>query len=111
MVRHLGVPAMEAPFSLGEAEAVRGLLTGAGFREVAVERVVRTVRFPSPAGFVRLMVMGAAAAVPALGGMAAAARDALVDAIREEVDAALRADAEGEALAFPLEVNVARARA
>lgn len=67
--RHLGVAAMAAPFSLGDAEELRALLVGAGFLETVIESMVRTVRFPSPQQFVRLSVLGAAAAVPDLGRM------------------------------------------
>lgn len=109
--RHLGVPAMAAPFSLGDAEELRTLLTDAGFRDVRPEPVVRTVRFPSPEQFVRLSVLAAAAAVPALGTMAAAAREALIEAIHTETTEALRPYRDGDALAFPLGVNVATAHA
>lgn len=111
MERHLGSRAMAAPFSLGDAEELRALLTGAGFRDAAVEPLVRTVRFPSPAQFVRLSVLGAAAAVPELGCMDATARDSLIDAIRGDADEALRPYTNGDALAFPLRANVATARA
>ena len=108
--RHLGVPAMAAPFAFGDADALRALLDEAGFRTVAVEPVVRTARFPSPERFVRLSILGAAAAVPALGRMDDAARDALVGEIREELEPVLRAFTDGDSLAFPLARHVAVAR-
>jgi ubiquinone/menaquinone biosynthesis C-methylase UbiE len=108
--RRLGVPAMAAPFSLGDATELGALLRAAGFRNATVEPVVRTVRFPSPQRFVRLSVLGAAA-VPALGEMDAAARETLVEAVRGDTADALRPYEDGDALAFPLAVNVAEARA
>ena len=102
---------MAAPFSLGDAEDLRALLTGAGFRDVTIELLVRTARFRSSAQFVRLSVLGAAAAVPELARMDAMARDSLIDAVRGDVDQALRSCTDGTALTFPLQANVAAARA
>jgi SAM-dependent methyltransferase len=111
MARHLGSPAMAAPFALGDAEELRALLTEAGLRGAAVEPVVRTVRFPSPGRFVRFSVLGAAAAVPELARMDEAAREDLVAAIRGETEEALRAYVDGDELAFPMAAHVAVARA
>lgn len=110
MERHLGSAAMAAPFSLGDAKELRSLLTKAGFRNVVVDPVVWTVRFPSPAQFVRLSVLGAAAAVPDLARMDEAAREALVTAIHDDANEVLRVYTDGDALAFPLAWTLAMAR-
>lgn len=107
MERRLGSRAMAAPFALGDADELRALLDGAGFRDTTVDPLVRTVRFPSPAQFVRLSVLGAAAAVPDLARMDAASRGTLVDAIQGEVDDVLRPFTKDGALAFPMRANVA----
>ena len=108
--RHLGTPAMHTPFSLGDGDILRSLFVDAGFDVVEIERVGRTVRFPSPDTFVDLGVAGASAAVPALQAMDAAERAALTEAVRADMAPTLRAYADGDDLAFRLEANILLAR-
>lgn len=98
IARHLGttVAAIATPFSLGDPDELRALLTAAGFQRVEVAPVTRTVRFPEPTQFVQLAVLAAAAAVPVFAQMDAAARTALVEAVAREVESTLRAYIAGE---------------
>jgi len=41
------------PFALGDAEALRALVVGAGFGEVIMRTVVKVLRFPSAEAFVQ----------------------------------------------------------
>jgi SAM-dependent methyltransferase len=107
IARHLGVQAMAAPFALGDAEELRALLVGAGFRNVTIEPVERVVRFPSPELFVRLAVLGSAAVLPALAQMDETARGALIDAVQTDMLSTLRIYQDGDALAFPRTAHVA----
>lgn len=107
--RHLGSSTVFAPFSLGDPDELRALLTGAGFADVTIESVTLTVRFPSRADFVRQSVLSAAAVLPALRQLDEASRDALIEAVRQDADGALRRYAEGEGLIFPMAAQVAQA--
>ncbi|MBI3301647.1 MAG: hypothetical protein HYZ72_06170 [Deltaproteobacteria bacterium] len=105
--RHVSAEAaaiMRAPFALGDAEELRALVAGAGFRDVTIRIAVRMVRFPSPEEFVRRLV----AAVP-LAGLADAVARVDVDAraaLIGDVSAALRSYVDDEGLAVPMESHV-----
>src|SRR5262245_55707462 len=90
------------PFGLGQAEEVRALVAGAGFRDITIRPAVKTLRYPSPDEFVRRYVAGSALAGP----VAAAADDARA-ALLNEVNAALRRYVGDQGLAFPIESHVA----
>lgn len=109
--RHLGAAEEGGPFSFGDAAALRALLEAARFREVAIEAVTRTVRFPLPEQFVRLTMLAYAAVKPEYEAMDEAARDALFEAVRRDIDGTLRQYVEGDVLAFPMSTHVAVARA
>ncbi|MGQ0735245.1 MAG: SRPBCC family protein [Acidobacteriota bacterium] len=47
----LGVSALQDIFALGSADEVRGMATRAGFRQVEVEPMAMTARFPNPDAF------------------------------------------------------------
>ncbi|MDP9355764.1 MAG: class I SAM-dependent methyltransferase [Chloroflexota bacterium] len=100
--KHLGMPALQMPFSLGDQETLRSLFVDAGFRAVEIERVTRTVRFPSNDMFVDLTLASAAAAVPALQSMS--------EAVRAEMEAPRQAYTEGDELVFPMETHIVIAR-
>ena len=53
-----GAGAANAPFALPDAATLGGLLEGAGFADVQVERVEGTARFASPEEFVRSFLEG-----------------------------------------------------
>jgi ubiquinone/menaquinone biosynthesis C-methylase UbiE len=92
-------------FSLGDANELRGLLEGAGVRDVMVHEVRMTLRLPPPEEF----LLRHLSAVPAAGLVAAAgeeARAALVAHMKE----AMRAYVDGYGLAVPQEVNVVTGR-
>jgi SAM-dependent methyltransferase len=88
--------------SLGDADELRGLLRGAGFRDVVVHHIRMTLRLPPPEEF----VLRHMSAIPAAGLVAAAgeeARGALVAHMKK----ATRAYVDGYGLAIPEEINVA----
>jgi ubiquinone/menaquinone biosynthesis C-methylase UbiE len=89
-------------FSLGDAGELRGLLEGAGFRDVVVHPVRMTLRLPPPEEFLlrHLSAIPAADLVAAAGG---AVHATLVAHMQE----ATRAYVDGYGLAVPQEVNVA----
>ena len=89
-------------FSLGDAEEVHGLTTGAGFRNVHVRPTVKTSSLPPPeemvAGF-----LGHHPAAEAVGALAEADRVALLDDIIEALAPYVRE----EGLVLPGKVHLA----
>jgi ubiquinone/menaquinone biosynthesis C-methylase UbiE len=113
IVRHLSIPVLaRTVFSLGDANELRTLMEGAGFQAVVVEPLTVTARIPDPAGFVRLELGGAIefGAAAALAGMDPAAREAALEAVQAEAEAAIRPYVEDGRLVISPRTNVARAR-
>lgn len=109
--QRIGIPALVGPFTYGDAGALHQLLTEAGFTRVQVGRLSYPVSFPDFGQFVALTILGSAAAVPALGKLDAAARSALIDAIRVDVEPLLSRYRDGDGLATELSVIMATAQA
>ncbi len=108
--KHLGAPALHIPFSLGDQTTLRSLFVDAGFDAIEIERVRRTVRYPSPDKFVTLGLAGASAAIPALQTMSEAERTALTEAVRTDMAAPLQQYTDGDELVFPMETHIVLAR-
>lgn len=103
--RHLGqVP--DAPFSMGDASEIRSLFRDAGFGDVQIEAVKRDVHFPSAEGFVRLIFMSAAAAVPEFMGLDETAREQKIEAVDNEASEVLRPYRDGGGLTFAMESHL-----
>jgi hypothetical protein len=96
---------MRAPFGLGDAEELRSLMIGAGFKDVAIRSEAGTVHFPSTEDFLRCQVAGSPLAGP-VGQADDHARGALI----QEVTDALRPFTSAEGVLFPIEGHVAKAR-
>ena len=94
---------MRAPFVFGDStDALRGLLTQAGFRTVSVGADVCMVRFASPQAFVRHQVAGSP-----LATHVAAVSDDVREMLIREVTAAMQAHVNDDGLAFPIEGHIA----
>ena len=108
--RRLG-PVVDQRHSFGEASDVEALLTGAGFRDVRVETITRTIHFGDPAAFLQMNAM-------AIVGMSAAAKT-IEESERSRLVALIAADSSqlmpryggGAGLSFDISANVATARA
>lgn len=96
---------MRAPFALGDAEELRGLIGAARFRDIAIRSVQGTVRFPSVARFVEDQVAGSP-----LAGHVAKVSDEARGKLVGELGEALRPYLTGASLAFPIEAHLASAR-
>lgn len=105
--RHLGTPAMHTPFALGDADALRSVFTAAGFTDVAIERVTRTVRYPDPSRFIDLGMASVAAAVPAMQTMDVAERARLTGAVRADLTEPLQRFTVGDEVVFPMVAHLA----
>jgi ubiquinone/menaquinone biosynthesis C-methylase UbiE len=85
------------PFSLGDAETIRGLVAGAGFREVKLRAEARMVRFRSAEHMVRAVVGGA----PSMMGALTEQGEGVLDAIVAEVAEATKLYVDDEGWATP----------
>jgi ubiquinone/menaquinone biosynthesis C-methylase UbiE len=107
--RRLGMSGVQEIFALGEADAVRALLTEAGFRRVEIEPVAMTARFPNPEAFLAGEIDVDTAAIPSMQRLDAEARRTIVAAIREEMAAPLREVTQGDHVVIPFHAHIARA--
>lgn len=95
------------PFSLGDADTLRSLVTGAGFRTVRLRVDAKLIRFHSAEHMVRAVVGGA----PTMLGALAEQGAGVLDAIVAEVSAATRAYEDDEGWAIPTVNHVVTAMA
>jgi hypothetical protein len=93
------------PFGLGDPEALRTVIAGASFGNIAIRPAQKTLRFPSPKEFAIRYVAGSA-----LASLVARADDDARTAFLAEVNARLQSYVDDQGLAFPIESNVAVAR-
>jgi hypothetical protein len=97
---------IQGPFTLGSADDLRTLITGADFGDVVVHPAAKALRFPPPEEFVRRYV----AATP-LAAVVAKANDDARAALITEVGAALQSSVDHQGLAFPIETHLVLAHA
>jgi len=109
VARHLSLPvsAVMTPFALCDADELRTLFTGAGFKKVDILPESTTVRFPEPERFVPLAVISSAAAVPAFAQLEAPARAALLETVRGEVEPTIRRYRDADVVTFPMYAHIA----
>lgn len=110
MQRHLGTAAAAAPFSLPDPAELGSLLTSAGFRDVQVEQVSKSARYPDPDRFL-------ASTLDALMGVVAQLIDASEDDIQRglekvtaDLEEPLAEHTEGDTVVLPWHANIATAR-
>ena len=106
--RHVGPDAgsmMRSPFSSLSADELRGLLTGAGFRNVKIILGIAPVRYPSA----EELVHQEAASSP-LAESILSLKDDVREALLSEVGEALRTYTDDNGIVFPSETYLAVAR-
>jgi ubiquinone/menaquinone biosynthesis C-methylase UbiE len=111
LVRHLGIPALAAPFCLDRAEELRSLLAAAGFGDISIESRSLPATFADPSGFVAMEVDVIAAAIPAARHLDTEARAHLTAALSAELECPIRARMHGGSLTVRMHANLARATA
>jgi ubiquinone/menaquinone biosynthesis C-methylase UbiE len=102
--RHVGQAAaaiMRAPFGLSNADELAGLVRAAGFRDVAIQQRVGTIRFASVGRFVSSYVAGSPLASP-VSQVNDAAREALIADVRD----ALKQYTTNTELVFPIAAHL-----
>jgi ubiquinone/menaquinone biosynthesis C-methylase UbiE len=108
LARHVSTEAagiMRAPFALADAEQLRALVAAEGFRDITIESVAGTVRFPSVSRFVQDYVRGSP-----LSGHVAKVSDETRGSLVSEVGDALMSYVADEGLTFPIKAHLAAAR-
>ena len=106
--RHVGEAAaaiMRAPFGLSNADQLDELVRNAGFRNIAIQRRVGTVRFASPERLVLSYVAGSP-----LAGPVSLADDAAREALITDVMHALGKYTSSTELALPIAAHLLSAR-
>jgi ubiquinone/menaquinone biosynthesis C-methylase UbiE len=110
--RHLG-PAASAPrraeHVLADPALLRGLAEEARFRDVTIHTTRKMVRFPSAREYVRI-TFAASPLAGIVGQIGETKREALTEAIAEELTAALQPQVGEAGLTFPQEAHVLLAR-
>jgi SAM-dependent methyltransferase len=108
LARHVSSEAagiMRAPFALAEAEQLHALVAAGGFRDINIQSVAGTVRFPSVSRFVQDYVRGSP-----LAGHVAKVSDESRAALVSEVGDALTSYVTGDGLTFPIKAHLASAK-
>jgi ubiquinone/menaquinone biosynthesis C-methylase UbiE len=107
--RHMDVP-IDVPFSLGDANQLRGMIEAAGFDEVRIDTVEFEAHFPDARAFTRMNVLAFGAVMPKFAMMTEADREALIGAIEAESAEVVARHRDGSGLRFLARANVAVAR-
>jgi ubiquinone/menaquinone biosynthesis C-methylase UbiE len=108
LARHIGSEAagiMRAPFALADADQFRELIAGGGFRDIAIQSIAGTVRFPSVSRFVQDYVSGSP-----LSGHVSKVSDETRAALTSDVGDALASYVAEDGLAFPIKAHLASAK-
>jgi SAM-dependent methyltransferase len=108
LARHVSAEAagiMRAPFALADIEQLRALVAAESFRDIMIESVAGTVRFPSGSRFVQDYVRGSP-----LSGHVAKVSDETRRALISEVDDARMSCVAEDGLKFPIQALLASAR-
>jgi ubiquinone/menaquinone biosynthesis C-methylase UbiE len=93
--RHIGIPALAAPFALGDAADLATLAEGAGFERIVVESRWLDCREPGPEDFVASGIETITAAIPSVQGLTPEERGALTAAIESEMAPRVREHTDG----------------
>ena len=111
VAHHLGVSEHMpgAPFSFGDANALRDVLSAAGFARVELETDVIEARFSHPAKFIRMTAGAGAAVMPEV--YANVDLDELATKVIADCADDLARYRDGDVLKFPIPTNVAIAYA
>jgi hypothetical protein len=109
LARRAGVPALAAPFALGDEGELRALLAATGFTQVTVESRTQMARFPNPDQFIAMEVDVIAAAVPSMQHYDAGQRARLAAALAGELEAPIRAITENGRMVIRFNAHIATA--
>jgi SAM-dependent methyltransferase len=98
------------PFSLGDTQALRSLLAGAGFVAIELEPVEMTARFPDPEGWLEQSIRAASVAIPAFNKLDELARESVTEQVKEATEPFIEELTVGGHLALPMHPKIVRAK-
>ncbi|MGH7472108.1 MAG: class I SAM-dependent methyltransferase [Longimicrobiales bacterium] len=107
--QRLGMSALQDIFALGGADELRALAMGAGFRQVEVEPISMTARFPNPDGFLAGEIDVDTAAIPSMQHLDAQARQAIVAAISADMESSLKEVTHDDHVVIQFHAHIVRA--
>ena len=108
--RRLGTSGVQDMFALGDAGELRRLLTEAGFRHVQIEPKSINARFPNPEEFLAWEIDVDPAAIPLMHNLDTPARQAIMEAIREDMRIPLHQVMQDDHVVIPFHAHIARVR-
>lgn len=103
----LEILSVQEIFALGNADALRSLVTSGGFGRVEIMPVSMTARFPEPETFLAGEIDVDTAAIPAMQHLDATAREEVTAAIRDDMADALAEVTEGDHVVLPFHAFIA----
>jgi ubiquinone/menaquinone biosynthesis C-methylase UbiE len=108
--RHFGISSVEAIFSLGDSDELRRLLTDADFHDVQIEPMSIIARYSNPEEFLSWEIDVDPSKTPALQQLDAQARQAILAAARQDMQAPLQEVIQGGQVVLPSHAHIAHAR-
>ncbi len=109
-LRHFGKSSVETVFSLGNADQLRELLSGSGFRQVAIEHLSITALFLQPEEFLAWEMDINPADAPALRNLDKEAQQAILAAARQDMQSPLEEVMHQNQVVLPFHAHIAQAR-
>lgn len=109
LLAHTGAAIFTAPFSFGDPDVLRALLSDGGLEVVTIEAETRTAAFDSLEHFAEVHVVGAAAVIPAFAEMEAGQRTKLIELAAEDLGPTAAPFLTSEGLRFPMSSLIATA--
>jgi len=109
--KRFGMSGVETIFELGDSNVVRSMVTAAGFRDIEVQPVSMTARFPDPQGFIAGEIDVDTACIPSMQHLSADERQKFTADIRDEMAADLREVTEDHYVVMPFHANIFCAKA
>jgi ubiquinone/menaquinone biosynthesis C-methylase UbiE len=112
LARHLNTtPTVLAPqFSLGDAGELRSLFELAGFSEVVITARSYTVRQPRNPHLITQILASVSGVIPAFAALNMEERNALAQAVEQEIGPRLQSYVEGDEELYPMSAHIASAR-
>jgi ubiquinone/menaquinone biosynthesis C-methylase UbiE len=108
--RHLGKSSVQSVFSLGHADELRSLLADSGFRQITIEAMSIVARFSQPEEFLAWELDVDPADTPALLNLDAEAQQAIMAAVRQEIQVQLDEVMQDHQIVLPFHAHIAQAR-
>ena len=108
--RYLWKSSVQAVFSLGDSDELRRLLTDAGFQQMEIEQVSIIVRYSNAEEFLAWEIGVDPAETPALQHLDAQAQQAILAAVRQDMQAALQEVMQDGQVVLTSHAHIAHAR-